>query len=241
MTCTHILHVISVFCLLTLASGDTAILLPQSVKFNWLEHCYNLLLEWPFTPSVFIGRTDYFELSYLVYFWIVQTHSCPQIRRHWKQGLPCVNKWPISSLWGFRDMRCMLAVTPSANPEPSRSNAGMIYVPCPSLHTACSPALELLAKPNYSSNLSPYVCRRWGAKVSEMKMTRPDLIVVSICGSRQDVCLNVHLSICPSVWLLSWRRVFLWVGRDALAAVSHYSALIWSIQGSLKRGAGKIV
>lgn len=83
----------------------------------------------------------------------------------------------------------------------------MIYVPCPSLHTACSPALELLVKPNCSSNLSPYMCRRWGAKVSEMKMTRPDLIVVSICGSRQDVCLNVYLSICPSVSLMSWRRV----------------------------------
>ncbi len=40
-----------------------------------------------------------------------------------------------------------------------------------------------------------------------MKMTRPDLIVVSICGPRQDVCLNVYLSICPSVSLLSWRHV----------------------------------
>lgn len=98
----------------------------------------------------------------------------------------------------------MLPVTPS---EPRRSNTGMIYVPCPSLHTACSPALELLVKPNCSSNLSPYMCGRWGAKVREMKMTRLDLIVVSICGSRQDVCLNVYLSICPSVSLASWRRV----------------------------------
>lgn len=40
-----------------------------------------------------------------------------------------------------------------------------------------------------------------------MKMTRPDLIVVSICSPRQDVCLNVYLSICPSVSLLSWRHV----------------------------------
>lgn len=100
----------------------------------------------------------------------------------------------------------MLAVTSSASPEHHRSNTGMIYVRCLSLHT-CSPALELLAKPNGSGNLSPYMCRRWGAKVSEMKMTRPDLIVVSICGSRQDVCLDVYLSICPSVSLLSWRRV----------------------------------
>lgn len=119
-------------------------------------------------------------------------------------------------------MRCMLAVTPSASPEPHRSNAGMIYVPCPSLHTTCSPAPELLATLHSSSNLSPYVRRRWGPKVREMKMTRPDLIVVSICGSRQDVCLNVHLSICPSVSLLSRRRVFACVGRDAVAAVSHY-------------------
>ncbi len=102
---------------------------------------------------------------------------------------------------------CMLAVTPSASLEPRRSNTGMIYVPCPSLHATCSPALELLVKPNCTCNLSPYMCRSWGAKVSEMKMTRPDLIVVSICGSRQDVCLNVYLSICPSVLLLSWRRV----------------------------------
>ncbi len=101
----------------------------------------------------------------------------------------------------------MLAVTPSASPEPHRSNTGMIYAPCLSLHTACSPALELLAKSNCGCNLSPYMCRRWGAKVSEMKMTRPDLIVVSICGPRQDVCLNVYLSICPSVSLLSWRHV----------------------------------
>lgn len=46
-----------------------------------------------------------------------------------------------------------------------------------------------------------------------MKMTRPDLIVVSICGSRQDVYLDVYLSICPSVSLFSWRHVFCqWVG-----------------------------
>lgn len=45
-----------------------------------------------------------------------------------------------------------------------------------------------------------------GRRVSAMKMTRPDLIVVSICGSRQDVCLNVYLSVCPSVSLLSWRH-----------------------------------
>lgn len=40
-----------------------------------------------------------------------------------------------------------------------------------------------------------------------MKMTRLYLIVVSICGLRQDVCLNVYLSVCPYVSLLSWRHV----------------------------------
>ena len=82
----------------------------------------------------------------------------------------------------------------------------MIYVPCRSRQNECSAASELLAKPNYSSNLSPHVRRRWGGEGHEMKMTRPDLIVVSICSPRQDVCLNVHLSICPSVSLLSRRR-----------------------------------
>lgn len=129
----------------------------------------------------------------------------------------------------------MLAVTPSASPEHRRSNTGMIYVPCPSLHTACSPAPELLAKPNYSSNLSPYVCRRRGAKVREMKMTRPDLIVVSICGSRQDVCLNVHLSIRPSVSLLSWRRVLCdWVETLWLQSAIIGTDLIQQ-EGSLRR------
>lgn len=155
--------------------------------------------------------------------------SCLQIKPPLKIELARLNEWPISSPLGFGDMRCMLAVTPSASSEPHRSNPGMIYVPCPSLHATCSPAPELLAALNSSSNLSPYVRRRWGPKVREMKMTRPDLIVVSICGSRQDVCLNVHLSICPSVSLPSRRRVFVCVGRDAVAAVSHYRC--WSDPG----------
>lgn len=92
-------------------------------------------------------------------------------------------------------------------PEPHRSNAAMIYVRCLSLHVACSSALERSVQPDRGSNLSPYVCRRCGAKVREMKMTRPDLIVLSICGLRQDVCLNVYWSFCPSVLLLFWRRV----------------------------------
>lgn len=51
------------------------------------------------------------------------------------------------------------------------------------------------------------MCGRWGSEVSEMKMTRLYLIVVSICGLRQDVCLNVYLSVCPYVSLLSWCHV----------------------------------
>lgn len=134
-------------------------------------------------------------------------HNCSQIYTLLRIRPALQNKWPISAPSGFRDIGCMLAVTPSASPQPRRSNTGMIYVPCPGLHSACSPALELLSKANCSSNLSPYMCRSCGAEVREMKMTRPDLIVVSICGSRQDVCLNVYLSICASVSLLSWRRV----------------------------------
>lgn len=41
----------------------------------------------------------------------------------------------------------------------------------------------------------------------EMKMTRPNLNVVSICSLTQDVCLSVYLSLRPSVLLRSWRHV----------------------------------
>lgn len=93
----------------------------------------------------------------------------------------------------------------------------MIYVPRLSLHTAYSLAVELLVKVNSSSNLSLYV---WEvrAEVREMKMTRPSLIVVSICGLRQDVCLRVSLSVRPCVLLLSWRHVLCqWVETSELA------------------------
>lgn len=69
-----------------------------------------------------------------------------------------------------------------------------------------------------------------------MKMTRPDLIVVSICGSRQDVCLNVHLSMCPSVSLLSWRRVSLCVWVETLWLQSAIiGADLIQEEGSLRR------
>lgn len=117
----------------------------------------------------------------------------------------------------------------SARQGPHRSNTGMIYVCCLSLHTACSSALELLVRPNHSCNLSPYMCRRWGLKVSEMKMTRPDLIVASICGSRQDVCLNVYLpvylSVCLSVFSLGAR---FFVNGWRFSGCSHtIEPLIW--------------
>lgn len=120
----------------------------------------------------------------------------------------------------------MLPVTPSARQGPHRSNTGMIYVRCLSLHTACSSALELLVKPNHSSNLSPYMCRRWGLKVSEMKMTRPDLIVVSICGSRQDVCLNVCLFVHLSLFSLG--AMFSMNGSRSPGCSHTIRALIWS-------------
>lgn len=51
-----------------------------------------------------------------------------------------------------------------------------------------------------------------------MKMTRPSLIVVSICGLRQDVCLRVPLSVRPCVLLMSWRHVLCqWVETVQLA------------------------
>lgn len=89
-----------------------------------------------------------------------------------------------------------------------------------SADSACLSAPESLAKSKGSGNLSQYV---WEvrAKVSEMKMTRPYLIVVSICSLTQDVCLSVHLSLRPSVLLWSWRHVSChWV--ETVAAVSLY-------------------
>lgn len=107
-----------------------------------------------------------------------------------------------------------------------KSNIGLIYVGCLSLHSACLSALEPLAKSKRSSNLSQYV---WEvrAEVREMKMTRPYLIVVSICGLRQDVCLSVYLSLRPSVLLRPWRHVSChWVETPCLQSACTGTDLI---------------
>lgn len=55
-----------------------------------------------------------------------------------------------------------------------------------------------------------------------MKMTRPDLIVVSICGSETG-CLSQRLSVSASICLAPvLAPCFVSVGRDPLAAVGHY-------------------
>ena len=94
----------------------------------------------------------------------------------------------------------------AAGPGALRSNTGMIYVSCPpapcALHAALVPAIDFGDQTPVPAVIClPHMCGRRRSKVREMKMTRPDLIVLSICGGfRQDVwarkvCLSVYLSV----------------------------------------------
>lgn len=191
-----------------------------------------MLFESPLLLSALIRRLDSFEISNLVYFVIVQTrikgHLSPQL---YPDLYTTVNTaGPAKQVTHFCPLRLQRHRVHACCHTISQPRAPQIkyrYDLCPlSQPSHCMFSCIGVGQTPTAVVICLLTCVGGeGAKVSEMKMTRPDLIVVSICGLRQDVCLNVYLSICPSVSLLSWRRVFCqWV--EALWSQSAIMGLI---------------
>lgn len=147
-----------------------------------------------------------------------------------KIQLPFKSSDPFQPCWGSETRgACLLS-----HPQPAQAPTDQIQVWLMSVVSAFT--LHVCLRWNCWPNPTAVViclcmCGRGGTEVREMKMTRPYLIVVSIRGLGQDVCLSVYLSICPSVLLLSWRHVSC-QRVETFWLQSAIKRLIWSCRSS---------